>query len=100
MNNGSGWTETGDYENTFGLGDLTDKSTQLVDVNGDGLPDLVITTNGNRADATILLNTGSGWSKYQGKIGDFNFFDYGTQFLDANADGMQGYLTYETGGSP
>lgn len=100
LNTGSGWVETGDYENTFGLGDLTNLSTQMVDVNGDGLPDLVITTNGDRHNVTILLNTGSGWTKYQENIGDFNFFDYGTQFLDVNADGMQGYLTYETGGSP
>ncbi|MBF0618719.1 MAG: VCBS repeat-containing protein [Candidatus Omnitrophica bacterium] len=102
LNTGTGWVEdTSSGWNAYAqYGDLTDKSTQIVDVNGDGLPDMVITTNGDRANAKILLNTGSGWNLVQGSMGDVDFFNYGTQFLDANADGMMGYLTYETGGSP
>ena len=98
MNTAYGWVETGDYENNAGLGDLTNLSTQFIDVNGDGLPDMVIA---NGSTNHVLINTGHGWAQDDrwAPVGG-NFTDYSTQFLDANADGMQGYLVYPYNGSP
>ncbi len=90
----SGWNSNAQ------LGDFTDQSTQTIDINGDGLVDLIVTSKGDRANANVLMNTGSGWNLWQGNVGDVSFFTYATQFLDANADGMMDYLTYESAGSP
>ena len=102
MNTDNGWVEdtSSGWNSNAHYGDFTDKGTQMIDVNGDGLVDIFVTTSGNTANAKILLNTGSGWNVYDSSVGDANFFNYGTQFLDANADGMQDYLTYQTGQSP
>jgi hypothetical protein len=89
-----GWVVSG------GVGDVN-MGTQLVDINGDGLPDLVqlyYPTNGayeNQPQRRVYLNTGAGfaykvslsaslpdaWFRYSG-------VDFGTQFADLNGDGL------------
>ncbi|MBF0490603.1 MAG: hypothetical protein HQL15_08325 [Candidatus Omnitrophica bacterium] len=100
LRSGSNWQETGDYENTFGLGDLTNSTTQFIDVNGDGLPDIVM-ANGTDSGSHVLINTGNAWVQDDRWIPHgANFTDFSSQFLDANADGMQGYLIYPYNQSP
>ncbi len=88
LNTGHGWLESNDsgYLNTFGLGDLSDGSTELRDINGDGLTDVVV------QGGTILFNTGTGWSIDHSLEGSFSsiggdFKNLGTRLLDVNGDG-------------
>ncbi|WP_339106880.1 RHS repeat-associated core domain-containing protein [Roseovarius rhodophyticola] len=83
--------------------------TAFVDVNGDGLPDIVrgIDTEDNTAthpsqnvSSAIWLNTGSGWqlstlklpvflAMYPDQYGRvFNFHESGVRFADVNGDGL------------
>ncbi|MBF0490288.1 MAG: VCBS repeat-containing protein, partial [Candidatus Omnitrophica bacterium] len=93
LNTGSGWQEiSGGYANTSGLGDLTNGTTEFIDVNGDGLVDIVMGT-GNDSSSHVLMNTGNGWVQDDNWVPHgANFVNLSTQFLDANADGMVGYL--------
>ena len=96
MNTGSGWQQTTNgYSNTLGLGDLTNGTTEFIDVNGDGLPDMVIA---NGSTNHVLINTGSGWiqdDSWAPQNADFT--NIGTQFLDASAAGMQDYIISTNG---
>ncbi len=102
MNTGNGWVEdsASGWNQYAQFGSTTDKGTQMVDINGDGLVDMVVTSSGDTANAKFLINTGEGWNLYEGPIGEVNFFNYSTQFMDANADGMIDYLNYSYDQSP
>ena len=100
FNTGNGWQlqSNSGYANTNGLGNLTDGSTQFIDINGDGLPDIVIA---NGSSNHVLINTGNGWVQDDSWApSGANFTNLSTQFLDANANGMPGYLISTAGQSP
>jgi len=103
MNTGNGWgppITSGGYANTFGLGDLTNNTTQFIDLTGSGLPDMVI-ANGAGGPDHVLINTGNGWVQDDNWVFiGANFTNFTTQFLDANADGKQDILLSETGEAP
>jgi RHS repeat-associated protein len=84
---------------------------QLIDVNGDGLPDFVITTPGSTLNTntdTVWLNTGTGWTKSTtwtmptmtvsgttygialgySSTGGVSGYTYDTQLIDINNDGL------------
>lgn len=95
MNVGNGWQDdaSSPWLNTFGLGDLTDGSTQFADINGDGLEDMIIAKGSFGNGSRILINTGSGWFQDDNLvISGPNFQNVGTRLLDANADTMLDYM--------
>jgi len=94
-NTGSGWVQ----DNTwlppvavpFVSSTGTDLGTRIVDVNGDGLPDIIRSQTG--WGAVVYLNTGAGWSSttlwmppiaFVGATGQ----DFGIRFADVNNDGF------------
>ncbi len=92
INNGRGWTR----DDTWVIpdGDLftSGKPTGrlLVDINGSGLPSLVIAQDGSKA---TYINTGHGWKRNDAwNITDGEFItsgqDQGRRFSDVNGDGM------------
>ncbi|MFH1283161.1 MAG: SpvB/TcaC N-terminal domain-containing protein, partial [bacterium] len=67
-------------------GNFNNASTQLADVNGDGLPDFVI---GYGTNKKTYINNGSNWIyDYSWQIPDGDLRDGGTQLVDINADGL------------
>jgi RHS repeat-associated protein len=104
FNNEQSWGMTNSQP--FALIDWTTAcfATQLIDINGDGLPDLVSATNSgvatNNSTYTVRYNTGSGFSApvlWTG-INTSNSYTYGlqawdssstkTEFIDMNGDGL------------
>ncbi len=78
----------------------TDSGTRIVDLNGDGLPDLIYADR--QSTGTIFTsayrNTGTGWADYtwnanlpstgSGYISGYNKADAGRRFIDVNGDGL------------
>jgi len=102
INNGSGWESNSSWYPPIclaGVHDPTkryyDYGSRIVDVNGDGLPD-IIRNFGNQKAAWI--NTGSGWesnsSWYPPQcFSDYNaswnlYYDCGSRLADVNNDGL------------
>jgi RHS repeat-associated protein len=99
LNNRSGWIETSNWTppDLFVWSDFTDMGLRVVDLNGDGLDDLIMSKNlsppyGKHKDA--WLNTGSGWINVSPRwfpptsfVEDQNV-DAGVRFADINGDGL------------
>ncbi|MBU0757621.1 MAG: VCBS repeat-containing protein, partial [Nanoarchaeota archaeon] len=89
LNNGSGWTDatsSWDIPEYFfdGSGDT---GLRLVDVNGDGLPDLI------KGTSSAWLNNGKGWTGNSQWVSPIDFInssrnDIGVRFVDINSDGL------------
>jgi len=103
LNSGSGWSSASSYASPFDFIRTTsngyeDYGTRLVDLDGDGLQDIVQSirwsTNSSR---NVRLNSGSGWVSAPNYIPPFDFIhstsegyqDYGTRLVDLNGDGLQ-----------
>ncbi len=103
MNTGSGWQDdtNSPWLNTSGLGDLTDGSTQLADINGDGLVDLIVAKGSISNGSGVLINTGNGWFRDDNWVlpsGDFT--NLGTRLWDANADMLLDFIIHYNGNIP
>ncbi|MBF0479019.1 MAG: fibronectin type III domain-containing protein [Candidatus Omnitrophica bacterium] len=95
MNTGYGWAEDtqSPWLNTQGIGNLNDNSTQLADINGDGLPDMIVAKGDINSGSRVLINTGAGWVRDdQWILPNGNFVNLGTRLLDANADTMMDFM--------
>ena len=93
INNGKGWTRDDIWN--IPDGNLYESSKPcgrvLTDINGDGLPDLVIAQDGYKS---TYINTGHGWQKNDAwNITDGEIItsgqDQGRRFSDVNGDGME-----------
>jgi RHS repeat-associated protein len=91
LNNGAGWTEDEDWDVPRAFTDWNgnDQGTRLADVNGDGLPDLMYTSDYYNE---VYFNTGSGWSLQEGgtvpELFTSSYLDRGVRIADMNGDGL------------
>ena len=93
LNNGSGWIRNDSYNIPDGdfANNGRDQGRMLVDINGDGLPDLVIARAGYHA---VYINTSSGWRRddsfniTDGDFVDSNGQDQGRYLADLDGDGI------------
>ncbi len=103
INTGRGWSQTSAVFVTDGNWDrvtLNDGTAQILDVNGDGLPDIEIVT-GIADTSNVLINTGNGWViDNSWLMTGLQFSHMDTQFIDMNADGMIDYLNAPLGSQP
>ncbi|MGE0267962.1 MAG: fibronectin type III domain-containing protein [Candidatus Omnitrophota bacterium] len=104
MNTGTQWVEDASapwVTTTQGLGNFNDRSTQLVDINGDGLDDMIIAKGSQAAGSRVLINTGNGWQLDNAWIfPEGSFVNLGTRVIDANADTMNDFIVHFNGVSP
>ncbi len=98
---GTGWTE--DTTISVPIGFLTsaerDMGVRMMDVNGDGLTDLVYARNESSGaqDDALYINDGSGWTEDTSFVAVRTFtndggIDYGVRELDLDADGRDDIL--------
>ncbi|WP_309387267.1 FG-GAP-like repeat-containing protein [Cerasicoccus frondis] len=112
LNTGSGWagSPSSDYVlphdfvvYPFNDGDGQDSGMRLVDLNADGLLDIVYAQETNSSNKATYLNTGAGWeesSDYELPSGVFITFGYninedfdaGLRFTDLNGDGLTDFI--------
>jgi hypothetical protein len=105
INTGFGFTASSTWNpptffNNRHVNPAGDYGTRIVDVNGDGLPDILQSFNnsdGSASSVVTYLNTGSGWvasstwaaptfiANYQWNV---NGGDVGVRLLDVNGDGL------------
>ncbi|MBI2166624.1 MAG: VCBS repeat-containing protein, partial [Candidatus Omnitrophica bacterium] len=100
LNNGSGFDTSVYWDNTT-TGRFTSYKQQVIDMNGDGKPDLVQTYKGtDGTEVRVRINNGSGfngasyWDNTNGT--DYSSGDWKLQLVDMNGDGRLDYaLTYK-----
>ncbi len=91
LNNRTGWVDSwNNFPADFTTAAGKDSGLRLLDVNGDGLPDL---TKSTPTSSNTWLNNGSGWESYSKFISPVAFItsedkDNGIRFLDLNKDGL------------
>jgi hypothetical protein len=98
INNGAGWTASSTWTlPTNFIQNGTDVGSRIVDVNGDGLPDIVLANALNGTTTQTWLNTGHGWTNTRDS--GTNYFlsptifmtgagDRAVTFADVNGDGL------------
>src|SRR5262249_41916416 len=103
INSGTGWTETPAYAPPYALWSRRsdgsdDEGMMFIDINGDGLPDIVRNIWADGAAYTgAWINTGSGWQAAPQFAPPFYITDrpYGnesTKLVDLNGDGLPDLL--------
>ncbi len=96
LNIGSNWVMDPSWSVPiiFTLDSLFARGTEVADVNGDGLADIVESNTGSSGfQQAIYLNTGFGWIldpswAFPVPLRINNFADYGTRLADMNGDGL------------
>jgi RHS repeat-associated protein len=98
INDGSQWVENSSWKPPvdFVISGGADYGSRIIDVNGDGLPDIMWADTAT--SSWTYLNTGNGWATSTSwnspiKFIDASRFDNGLVFVDANADGLLDILS-------
>lgn len=107
LNNGNGWTYDAGYSYlvTGSGNDLSDFRGRFVDINGDGLVDIVayLDDGGGNYRRQTWLNTGSGWESGTPRANAYLLpqpvditgqSSAGAEFLDVNGDGLVDLVWY------
>lgn len=99
INNGKGWafdTSWSMPSNFYFAGvNGADRGVRLVDVNGDGLTDLIRGNYSLPGSGQVFVNTGVGWVQDSNwslnwpTFTDNDYLDQGARFIDVNNDGME-----------
>src|SRR5678815_1596843 len=91
LNTGSGWVNAPAYAPPYPMWSrgVDDEGMKLIDLNGDGLPDIVRSIWAGAPYRTAWINTGSGWREAPEYAAPYYITDrpYGnesTQFVDLN----------------
>lgn len=93
INNGTGWENTSEWvvPNYFTNSEYQDTGLRVLDLNNDGLPDLI--KGGEPGEA--WLNNGTGWESHLEFAPNLKFVDYdnnrpdlGVRFIELNGDGL------------
>jgi len=97
LNTGSGWAYDTGYNSLPGGSppDLADKQARFIDLNGDSLPDIVVSyKDGTNYTDYVALNTGTGWEATGSNwnlptwIAEKDKPRIGAEFVDLNGDGL------------
>lgn len=109
LNTGDGWVANSAFNSPYVLGhNGSTRGAALLDLNGDGLPDLTRFEGTQVANRQAAYNTGTGWSStsyfngvpYHLDATDGNSFsNSGYQLADLDADGFVDQLWYRTNSS-
>ncbi|MDP2906085.1 MAG: toxin TcdB middle/N-terminal domain-containing protein, partial [Candidatus Omnitrophota bacterium] len=101
MNTGSGWRQDNRWNSPDGyfVTNSGDGGRRLTDINGDGLADWLVASDGHKA---TYLNTGSGWVRndvFNIPDGDFSSGgrDQGRMLVDINGDGLSDLVIARSG---
>ena len=98
LNTGNGWQAAPQFAPPYYLSakDNPDTGSRLVDLNGDGLPDFVVSNQNTKG---VYLNTGSGWTSINSydaaqlpAIADSTHSTLGVEVLDVNGDGLPDFI--------
>lgn len=97
LNNGTGWVSTSYFvsPDNFTTSDNKDTGLRIIDLNNDGLPDLLK----GGVPGNAWFNNGTGWQNNSGYAPSLEFTDQagnrpdlGVRFMDINGDGLQDLL--------
>ncbi|MEK6843719.1 MAG: FG-GAP-like repeat-containing protein, partial [Candidatus Micrarchaeota archaeon] len=95
LNNGTGWNETNKWVSPYpNMDGTTDTGARIFDVNGDGLPDVLVGSSTDRfgSDFCTFINNGTGWVEDDRYVVPERFAvdwkDWGVRPVDFNADGL------------
>ena len=100
LNNGSGWTNASYWipPSPFTTTGVPDYGDRFLDVNGDGLPDIVSDfANTSATSRTVWINTGSGWSNSSSWMSPEPFTANGKNIGRRIGDVNGGYSTSKSG---
>ena len=100
LNTGTGWVSAPGYASPaqIEVDGVSDAGTRLIDLNGDGLPDLLQSRySGGIWTNYAWLNTGTGWVSAPGYLSPVPIAvdtvgDAGTRQIDLNGDGLPDFL--------
>jgi RHS repeat-associated protein len=100
LNNGNGYDSEPGYSlpGGFVTSDLKDNGLEFADMNGDGLPDLLLS---NQDEKRTWMNTGSGWEETSKYVAPVPFVDSenkerGVRLIDLNGDGRTDIIRSDT----
>lgn len=99
INNGTTWVEdsSSPWLNEYGYTNFNDGSTQCADINGDNMPDLIVSDDNSQK---VLLNNGHGWTVDNTWVIPGNLKSNGAKLLDADADGLLDVIKHFNGNTP
>lgn len=88
LNNGNGWTETDTWDVPFALAPNDGYSASsyrnfIIDINGDGLSDIM-----KQSTPNVYVNTGNGWTTSYWGVPQYSDLNEGISVVELNGDGL------------